>query len=151
MGNATKKVGSTVEVKQDKTEKKEKVRRPDFDLKSALNAAGSACELDDKNRLNDVPVNYSSDFSPLKKNNFSHRSLFFLWKAECVELQKAKLDERKAEFIEMAEEAKTNKPSRKRQIKKIQKLNDQMGELKKLLVADGMSPEDLEELMASIG
>lgn len=129
-------------------EKKERNKKPKFDLALAVDAAGVKIPHDDKGRLTAIPANVPSESSNLSKGDFESVAMYFDYKAFSMDYIIASATERKAEWMERAEEERSDKPSRKRQIKKVAKLKSQMEELMALLEADGLSKEELATMLA---
>lgn len=130
------------------SDKKERSRKPKFDIATCTDTDGIVVARDEKGKLKGIPANVSRDFANLSKNDFSHVATYFEYKAAAMDFVIATATERKTEFLERAEEERSDKPSRKRQVKKVAKLKSQMEELMTLLEADGLSKEDLASMLA---
>lgn len=147
MAQATsKKVGNKV-AKQDETAnaetKKEKVKRPAFDVTKAVDSKGAVIPLDENERLTGIPVNWINEYSPLKSSAFAKKETFFEWKAAVVSEQMERLSDRREELLERAEEARKGVDPVVKKQRKLAKMTKEMEKLREELKAQGINPDEL--------
>lgn len=139
----TRRVGSSKKSEKgnEPKEKKERKPRPDFVLATATDTNDKIIKLNEDKELTAVPTNWTAEFALLKRKNFNHRALHLEWKAAVVDAQIVSLMSRRDEFVGAAEEARSGKPSKKRQTAKLEKLRKQIAELEAMLGSEGVDTE----------
>lgn len=103
-------------------------------------------EADGTAKLTAVPTGFDqTKHLPLTKDNFADEGVFLQWRAAFFEERGHRLL-RLAEKIrrDAATVAKYGTPEKRKQIKRAQKLADQLAELRKTLAAEGIDLSDLD-------
>lgn len=124
-------------VEVEETGKKQK--RPSFDKATARTTDGKPVTLDGEGRLLAPVANWTPDFQPLGRSDFADRTTFFNHRALTCDMQIARLQARRADFLEQASEASGGGDPIKKKQRKLEKLQKELLALQKELAAQGLS------------
>jgi len=116
--------------------KTDKPKRPEFDPNSAVDAAGAKIALED-GRMTAVPANWTNDFQPLGRGEFTTKQLFLEHRLGLAEKSVARAQSRCEDIkILIHEEIHGVDPVVQKQRRR-EKLMAELAELEKQLEADG--------------
>lgn len=119
-------------------EKEAKVKKPEFDLATAVAADGGSCPLDDNGRLTAVPSNWSTDYRPLGRSSFASRTLQLEHKLHLFDAETENRSNRRDELVGKIEESTVGVSPEKKKMKKAMRLKKQLEQLKAELAEQGI-------------
>lgn len=115
-----------------------KVKKPQFDLGSAVDASGGLLKLNEDKRLVAAPSNWESKFAPLGRQNFGTRAIYLEWKLVEFDKATAARGERREELVGNITEAKEGVNPTKKKVNKLKKLQKQLAALQAQLKEEGI-------------
>ena len=133
------KVGGDNPSTEGNEEKRVRVKRPKFDITTARDASGNTIALNEDGQMTGIPVNWSPDYRPLKRNNFGTRETYVEYRLSLFDRAIQRLQDRKAEWTERLEETRGGGDPTKKAVRKAERLKRQLAELEAQLAAEGIT------------
>jgi len=112
----------------------EKKKRPEFDLKTAVDSSGNSIPLSDKGCLTAIPANWSRDFQPLGRQHFANKIIFLNFRLEQAKLAVTRATARVGEIEEEISSEKNGITPEAKKRSRLAKLEKELAKLKAELV-----------------